>query len=376
MSSGEVTVEQLLQALERGEQQGRMKFLQFKDLIASLDKEDIARLLPEAVKLPRRQGREGLYVYLIRALEEVDPEATVRLVTETNGNIYAHYDRSLNRALYLWTRLDPEEAVDWFLNQGSQKGKENQERWPKMHQAVIAGALIEQGSSRVREILTLSSDLPPTEVLYEAFEKQSGRTERGFLTMTEEVERMEAFLPWIREFGKEKSRRSRGSRSDLLEDLLQETDLAEPTELFELLLERGQLLPREREEVIQNESERILADHFNGGGEIDWALAQKNALGFLTRHDPQNREAVFEEGLRRVLKQEHRQAEMSIERLEEVKEIRDWDLSQELQRKQLHVFPDLLERAFIVSERIQDPVLKKEALDHLNEQDLLRKEQP
>ena len=376
VSSGEVTVEQLLEALEQGEEQGRMQFIRFKDLVASLDQEDIARLLPEALALPRRQGREDLFVYLIRALEESEPEMVVRLVTGANKDVYAHYDRSLNRALFLWAKSEPEEVMTWFLTQGSEGGQRNQEQWPSILQAVIAGALIEQNSPRVREILTLNSETRPSEVLREAFEKQSGSSGLGFLTMEEEVERVEAFLPWIREFGKEKSRNLRETRSHLLAGLLGGTKLGESTELVELLLDGGQLLPRERSETIKNESVRILARHFNGGEQIDWATTQANALNFLERQDPQNREAVFQQGISVVLKNERREAEWALERLEEVSEMRDSDLSQNLQQNQIHFFPDLLERAFVLAERIQDPLQKKAALDYLQEQESLGREQP
>lgn len=373
---GEVTVEQLQQALEQGEEQGRMKFLQFKDLVASLGEEELKRLLPGTLALPRRQGREDLFVYLVRALTEFDPEATVRLVTKTNDHIYAHYDRSLNQALFLWVQKEPEEVMEWFLNQGSEKGKRNQEQWPKIHQAIIAGVLIEEGSPRVREILTLNSELHPASVLADAFEPQSGGTVLGFPTVMEEVERLEAFLPWIREFGKNKSRGEGKSRSELMKQLLWDINLVERIEVIEPLLDRGQLLPPEREVVIQRESERLLRRHFNGGEQIEWATAQENTRDFLEKHDPQNVEAVFQEGIETVLKQERRQVERVLESREEVREIRDSDLSQDLQRNQLHLFPDLLERAFVLAERIQDPLQKKETLDYLKEQNSLRKGQP
>ena len=372
-STGGISLEAIQEAKAEADRLGTLQHLEFEELIASLSKEDLVRLIPQALALSNQDTRLDLSQLLINALATIDPEATVLLVAEKNSANPLQTGMGVERALFLWTEKDPEAVVAWLTLQSEamQEFPTRNSRWRAFYdfQAAALSELIEGRSPLAREVFSLNPTYAKYDLLNDAAEKPSPA---GWHTtvepdsLVEQADRVEAFLPWIREFGTdEPARKGRGNRGELLETVLRETtdwELIEVSEVSEELLTRGSLEASEATTVVRYVAESTLERYFNSDSQLSWTEHEQQTLSWLETHAPEQSSTLFSEARELVLKQERFQVEHKIERIE-----RPGDLQSARGFLQIdfELFPEFLERARQQLPRITDPEERANAEAHL-----------
>ncbi len=377
VSTGDISLEALQSAQSEARRLGTLKEIEFEKLIASLSKEDLVRLIPQALDLSNRDKRIGLSQLLINALATIDPEATVHLISEHYPNNPCQLNLGVERALSLWTEQNPEAAVNWLQAQGQilNETSSNRSGWRDFHgfQAAALTQLIESHSPLVRDVFSLNPAYPKHYLIRDAAALPSpagwhNDTEPQ-ATLTEQAERVEAFLPWIREFGTSKPpRRSGGNRGELLESVISEAsprwDNDSLPDLAAELITRKKLEPTETTTVIRQTLQHILNKYFIYNRSSSWEKHQNQAFNWAKTHAPRQSETLLIEAQEIVLKGERFQVKNRIEAIENGEKV---SFTDDFLRIDFQLFPDFLERARQQVARITDPEERAKAEAYLSQ---------
>ena len=344
--------------------------------MTSLSKEDLLRLIPQALDLTNQNHRIDLSQKLINAFATLDPEATVRLVSSHYPENPFQLNLGVERAFSLWTAQDPEAAVDWLRIQSQTLSDITQRdfRWGGLNgfQAAALSQLIESRSPLARDVFSLNPVYAKYYLIRDAAEPPSqagGHRVTGPLpTLSERADRVEAFLPWIREFGTDKpSGTSQGNRGELLETVLRESTSFWEDNLPDLaaeLIARGNLEAAETNTVVHYVAKNTLDKHFNSDSSLSWAEHQAEACNWVNTHAPEQSETLLAEAQALALKHERFQIEHKIKRIEQQNEISS---ARDFLQIDFQLFPDFLERAHQQAARITDPDERSKAEAHLSQ---------
>ena len=372
ISTGVITLEAIQSSQFEAKRLGTLKHIEFEKLIASLSQEDLLRLIPQALDISNQDNRLDLSQVLINALATLEPEATVRLVSNHYPENPFQLNLGVERALSLWTKKDPEAAVDWLRIQSQTlSGVTYRDfRWSGLNgfQAAALSQLIESRSPLARDVFSLNPVYAKYYLIQDAAEPRGHRVTGPLPTLSERADRVEAFLPWIREFGTDKpSRTSQGNRGELLETVLRESssfwDDSLPALATELLT-RGSLKTAETNTIVHYVAKNILDKHFNSDSSLSWAEHQAEARNWVNTHAPEQSETLLAEAQSLALKHERFQIEHKIERIEQQNEISS---ARDFLQIDFQLFPDFLERAQQQAARISDPEERSKVEAHLSQ---------
>ena len=374
ISTGAITLEAIQSSQFEAKRLGTLKHIEFEELIASLSQEDLLRLIPQALDLANQDHRRDLGQQLINALATLDPEATVHLVTNHNPEGPLLTGFGVERALSLWTAKDPETAIDWLRVQSdavaSLTSHDSRHAFQEYRVAALT-PLIESRSPLVRDLLSLEPARSKYDMIRAAarFPSRAGwHTVTEASTVTEQAERVEAFLPWIREFGNHKrSGNANGNRGELLETVLGESSPFSNDSLPDLaagILARRNLEATERNTVVQYVAKNILDKHFNSNSSLSWTEHQAKAHNWVNTHAPEQSETLLAEAQARTLKVERSQIERKLKIIEQQSEV---SLARDFLKMDFQLFPGLLERAHQQAARISDPEERSKVEAHLSQ---------
>lgn len=366
-TSGRLSIDQLHRAMTASHRGGLRKDIQFFEMIGSLDADDLARLIPQAMKLTApQQERRSLLRHLVGSLAEIDPERALRATPSTDGgpmlNVGAEY------ALYRWSAEDPDRAIDWLAELARRDPGPSWQAAFQLQAAVLC-SLIENGSPRVREVVELVPDEHPGQRIREAMDRPTSPSGSNRFDPDPDaaVDRIGKFLPWIREYARDES--SSCGPDDILRRLLFEISGTKAFEAVpEMLLDGTDLLPAERRTVAGFQAERLIEDGYTSYDATSPREAEETARQWLDTHDPEGAGETFERAKSRVVAHQRMERDHRLTTFERSERVRDADLARDLMRKGFSEFPDLRKRAVEQARRIKDPAKRREVVGFLESQ--------
>lgn len=386
VSARRITISALSRALDEADRLGPLKQIEFREMIESLDADELAALIPQAVNLPEpQQKRAKLLSHLMSFLTKLDPERAVKVTLAADPQGRLAFQAGIAHAVHVWTERQPDEAFDWLQKLAEEHahvppgevGFAWDHPFEEIHAAAL-GALVMSDSPHVRGAILLMWEGNRGSLLENAF---SDPTPQGWMDFNRDavaevegpaksgVERFRKFLPWIREFIPEGNKYPR--LENAIQGLLRE---CEPTmgrdrgEVAARIMESVDLLPDERRWIAEAHALAVLSTSHTTLPRPDGAEVEASARDWLETHMPGEADEIFREMKATARERELFQTEHRLRPLAEQDVVRDSDLIRALGQTDFREFPGFLPLGLEQAKRIKDPVKREEMLRLLKSQ--------
>lgn len=371
--SGErkITIDDLQRARAEARRMGRLKWIEFEQMLASLDVDELAELIPQVFGLPIESSKKSeLLRELVTALAKLDPERAVRAACSAVPGKPLMLNVGVEKALYDWTSESPDGAIDWLKELSCEfpdLGAPDDDSWFlfKHFQSAVVGALIIGESARVPEILTMVSGVHSHYLVRDAM---NFIAPGHFLEPEVAVDRFRLFLPWIREFVPEKRGNDHYGRREAVEGLLRECNTEshwQNSPVTGLIMESVDLSQSERRVIAEEYALDVVGNYYNTQPRPEREVVDAAARSWLEQYAPEEADEIFETAKVTLSDRERRRTEDSLERLGQRELLRDDDLVRELSSRDFEEFPEFRPKALELAQKIKDPVKRAETIQSI-----------
>ncbi|MEP4077548.1 RNA polymerase sigma factor [Haloferula sp.] len=356
-----ITIDVLMRARTEAQRMGALKQIEFDEMLASLDGDELAELIPQVFGLPvEKSKRSDLLRDLVGALAKIDPERAVRVTCSAAPGKPLILNVGVEKALHDWTLKSPDEAIAWLKDLSSQlpnlesAGKDSW-FWFMNFQSALVGGLITERSPRTHEILTLVPDVQPHYLVRDAMEFIEPR---HFMEPDAAVDRFGAFLPWLREFVPEEAGNDGYGRRQAIEGLLRSCNTEfhwQNSSVTGDIMDSVDLRRPERRVIAEAYALNVIENYYNTRPRPEREVVDAAARSWLEQHAPAEADAIFEEAKVVLHDREHREIKHSLQNFNQREVLRDDDLVRELSRRDFEEFPEFLPQALELAQKIKDP---------------------
>jgi RNA polymerase sigma factor (sigma-70 family) len=360
--SGKITIAILSRAHDEARRRGGLKWIAFEDMIAGLAADDAASLISQAITLPEsRQKKTELVGYLIRSLETTDPGLGFRALLADSRGWFALTDGL--PALAAWGSKEPDAAFENFqelfqnrdINPIGQYGFAWSHPISSMHSTLL-GSLIAVGSPHVRDLILMAPEVSRSSIVSSSISAPSrnmGMTD-GVAPAKAPGQEFESFMPWIREFVREKDRRGAVEK---LVFALEPWEKDAPA-VFGAVMDIHGLSPDERRWIGESYAFQRINIYYSTRPRPDFEALERSTREWLEIHLPDEAGEVLAQVKTKAHEREMSSAKRKLEQIRDDAEMNDSNLLQELTR---YAYGELLPQALEQAARIKDPEKRAEA---------------
>lgn len=370
-NSGKITIHKLQRVHEEAHTLGGIKWIELDQMVNSLDPDELAELIPQALKLQRPISHNSdLHENLIKALGKIDPERTVRLTfaSSLRGRSYI-----LSGIFSQWALIAPDAAFSFYLdlendpslNPISKPGFDwipDQEI--ALYHSALLGPLICMNSPRSAELISRAPTLYHGQALRSALDNTRGIPGVLFqdtLPIPWSQLGYENFIPLIREFVPDKD------LEKTYRALLDSSDRRETTtEGANWLINHGDLLKSERELLAKVNVKRVTSSLYSLSNLPHIDSKVDKTRRWLEQYLPEDSQTFVEQAKQNAYDQEMYQARNQLERLNSNPDPRQFDIINGLSQ---NYFGEYLPEAHALAKRIKDPEKRAEVIKNLKKQE-------